>query len=84
MTKYKYSRYFLKSMGLNDSEINLVISRNNEYAEGSSLSSDSRTMNGQKYNGLGDVDKANAESFRNEFGNVVNPDPNRALKKYMK
>lgn len=84
MSNSKFSDYFLKMLGFNEEESKLILNLKKEYNKKPILTKDSEIMKTNRYSGLSNADKASAERFNNEFGNIANPAPERALRKYMR
>lgn len=64
----------LKFLGASKSDANLSIKRNSEFGPNPILTSDTRMMLTQKYNGSSNMDKVLSESYNREFGHLENRD----------
>ena len=73
MSKFLFSDYIYKFLGMNDLESSLVLQRNREYNKLQILTSDSRMMKSVRYDGLTDMDRALAEHAHREFGHLTDP-----------
>lgn len=73
MSNLKFSTFILEMLGSSKQEANLALHRDNEYNNHGVVLSEHKLASDIRYGGLSSMDRAQAESFNNEFGHITSP-----------